>query len=264
MPTRAVFRKGVLPSIPQSEEDLSFGRKELEDRCGWKEYYEELREDVVQDLVWRGHMVSSAFVHWEGATKSEGKKGRFVQDFHLQSKQWEKKGTRMEKKEEFALFRKGDHLLSFDVRAGYRHFSLHEDMRNVFLFQYDGRYFRCKALSFGWGRSAFWLVNLLKPLIRYIREGMGLRVFPYIDDFLIAASAGRVSEEVNCWRVSMLMDGLLQELGLERHQTKGAWGGGRTRIKLLGVVWDTERKEFSVTLLKVDKIRGTAKDMLGR
>lgn len=51
----------------------------------------------------------------------------------------------METKETFAgLLREGDRILSFDVRGGYRHFSLHEDMRDFFLFKYDRCYFRYK------------------------------------------------------------------------------------------------------------------------
>lgn len=66
-------------------------------------------------------MVSSTFVIWNG--NGAGRKGRFVQNFHLQSMQWKKQQTKMETKEEFAsLLMERDRLLSFDIRTGYRKF----------------------------------------------------------------------------------------------------------------------------------------------
>lgn len=95
--------------------------------------------------------------------------GMYVHYFHLQSQQWEKKGTRMDTKEDFSsLLRYGYHMLSFDLRGGYRHLSLHRYIRNFFLFRCDGRLFRWHALLFGCGSSSFWFVNLLNPLVKYM------------------------------------------------------------------------------------------------
>lgn len=79
----------------------------------------------------------------------------------------------------------GDHLISFDIREGYRHLNLHEDVRNSFLFHCDGRFYRCKALPFERRRSSFRFVNLHKPLVNCMRTEMGVRMFPNIDDFLL-------------------------------------------------------------------------------
>lgn len=59
-------------------------------------------------------------------------------------------------------------------------------MREYFLFNHGGRYYRYVALSFGYGRSALWFTKLLKPLVRYIRERLGYRILPYIDDLRVA------------------------------------------------------------------------------
>jgi hypothetical protein len=40
-------------------------------------------------------------------------------------------------------------MVSFDIQAGYRHFRLAPQMRDWFLFRYDGRFYRCIALPFG-------------------------------------------------------------------------------------------------------------------
>lgn len=124
-----------MPEIPQMSEDVEFWRKSLKEGYGYREYNGELSVEMVENLVRHGHMVLAEFVHWEG-TGSDGKsKERFVQDLHLHSQQWEKKGTRMETKESFeSLLRDGGRLFSFDVKAGYRRFSLLEDMWNSFMF----------------------------------------------------------------------------------------------------------------------------------
>lgn len=44
-------------------------------------------------------------------------------------------------------------LLSWDFKSGYRHFYLHHDMRDYFIFRYAVKFYRCIALPFGWGRS---------------------------------------------------------------------------------------------------------------
>ena len=237
MPTNVNRGRGVLTEMPQTDEDLAFGREELEKGLGYREYFEELKEEEAMQLVARGFMVSPAFVRWEGLDEQGKRKGRFVQAFHIQSQQWKRQGTRMETKEAFAsLLRRNDNLLSFDIKAGYRHFFLHPDMRNYFIFRYDGRYFRCIALPFGWGRSAYWFVNLLKPFVLYMRETMGMRVLPYIDDFLLAPVVGRASTCQDFLRASLDLEHILNEIGLERHTGKGVWGGGATRVKHLGVV----------------------------
>lgn len=66
IPTQIEWDTGIMPEIPQDIEDLEFGKKALEEGCGIGEYYEELKDETVDRLERCGHMVSSAFVHWEG------------------------------------------------------------------------------------------------------------------------------------------------------------------------------------------------------
>ena len=72
----------------------------------------------------------------------------------VQSKHWKKGTVRMESLSEFATeIQEEDHFLSMDIQKGYRHFRLHPQMREWFIFRYEGRYYQCVALPFGWGRS---------------------------------------------------------------------------------------------------------------
>lgn len=182
-PTTPFTSGEAMGLIPQSPEDLAFAREDL--RVGCQEgIYEEVSREEVEEIRSTGAMVSSSFVVWqEGA---EGRKGRFVVNLSKQSKHWPKGSVRMETLPEYALeLEHGDHMVSFDIKAGYRHFRLAPKMRNWFLFRYEDKYYRCVALPFGWGRSPMWFTQLMVPLVCQLRTGLGYRVLPYLDDFLV-------------------------------------------------------------------------------
>jgi hypothetical protein len=127
----------VLPAIPQTEEELEFGREDLRAGCA-SGIYEKIGVEEVREAVSMGRMVSSAFVVWQG--EATERKGRFVINFSRQSRHWPKGSVRMETLPGFALnLVKNDHLMSWDVKSGYRHFYLHPEMHDYFLFHYGGR-----------------------------------------------------------------------------------------------------------------------------
>jgi hypothetical protein len=115
------FTSGVvLPAIPQTEEDLEFGREDLRAGCA-SGIYEEIGVEEVREAVSMGRMVSSAFVVWQ--REGTERKGRFVINFSRQSRHWPKGSVRTETLPGFALnLVKNDHLMSWDVKSGYRHF----------------------------------------------------------------------------------------------------------------------------------------------
>jgi hypothetical protein len=72
----------------------------------------------------------------------------------------------METLPEYALeLEHEENMVSFDIQEGYRHFRLAPQMRDWFLFRYDGRFYRCIALPFGWGRSPMWFTQLMVPMV---------------------------------------------------------------------------------------------------
>lgn len=85
----------------------------------------------------------------------------------------------METMTAFSLeLQRADVLMSWDVRSGYRHFYLHPDMRDLFLFRYYRRYHQCIALPFGWRRSVLWFTKLLRPLVSHLRDKLDYYIFP--------------------------------------------------------------------------------------
>jgi hypothetical protein len=88
----------------------------------------------VGQLVLKGLMVSSAFIVWQG--EGTERKGHFVVNFSSQSQHWPKGSVKMETLPCFGLsLQRGDHLMSLDIKSGYRHFYLHPCMRDYFLFR---------------------------------------------------------------------------------------------------------------------------------
>jgi hypothetical protein len=146
-PTTPFTSGETMGMIPQNPEDLDFAREDL--RVGCQEgIYKEVSKEEVEEIRSTGAMISSSFVVWqEGA---EGRKGRFVVNLSKHSKHWPKGSVRMENLPEYALeLEHGDHMVSFDIKAGYRHFRLAPKMRNWFIFRYENKYYRCIALPFG-------------------------------------------------------------------------------------------------------------------
>ena len=249
----------ISPPIPQSEEDLAFGLADLEEGCRTG-VYQNVPLEEVRDLTSKGLPVASAFVTWKET--SEGPVGRFVIDFAEQSMHWPKGTIRMETLAEFGLsLEEGDHMFSWDIKSGYRHFRLAPSMRDFFLFRYHGHFYRCVALPFGWGRSPLWFTELLRPFVQYLRRS-GLRVLAYLDDFLaLPGVSGAVASQRACHQAREFVSNVMGRLGLTRHPTKGHWEGS-TRVSHLGVTIDTQQMRFYIEERKVTKIRAMAKMIL--
>lgn len=139
-----------------------------------------------------------------------------VVNLHHQSNHWPHRGVKMEKMTSFAVEMEAqDTLMSWDIKSGYRHLRLHPYMRDFFLFRYDGRYYRFTALPFGWGPSALYFTNLMRPVAQYIRNKWCWRVLPYLDDFLLApALPGRAFTPADCAIARKRLTRLMCRVGL--------------------------------------------------
>ena len=248
-----------LGDIPQTDEDRQFALEDLRKGCE-DGIYQEVSRKQAQAAMSQGAVISSAFVVWQ--EKEEERKGRLVVNLSLQSQHWTKDTVRMETLAEFAMqVQPGDHMLSMDVLKGFRHFRLHPDMRNWFIFRYTGRYFQCVALPFGWGRSPLWFTQLMAPFVTRLRS-WGYRVLPYIDDFLIIPTPyEQPATLADCASARERIDSLMGSLGLQRHPDKGEWTGSQV-VEHLGVMIDTLALKFYVVPHKAARVRKMAKDLL--
>jgi hypothetical protein len=155
---------------------------------------------------------------------------------------------------------KNNHLMSWDVNSGYRHFYLHPRMRDYFLFHYGGRYYRCIALPFEWGRSVLWFTKLMRPIVKYVRNNLGYRFLPWIDDFLCAPTDGqRPAIGRDCRRARIRIDEIWS-VGLTRNPDKGCCKGAQ--VEHLAVMIDTRQVHVFVTGRKLTKMRKMAKELM--
>jgi hypothetical protein len=155
---------------------------------------------------------------------------------------------------------RNDYMMSWNIKSGYRHFSLYPLMRDLFGFRYAGLY-RCIALPFGWRRYVLWFVELMRPFVRYIRAKWRYCILPYIDDFLSGFLRSAQRHKRDFWRAGRRIEALLVWVGLTRYPEKGCWKGSQ-QIEHLGVLMDIVRMRVFVTDGKVRKMRRLAREFL--
>lgn len=107
-----------------------------------------------------------------------------------------------------------------------------------------------------------WFTKLLRPLVQHLREKLGYRVLPYIEDFLAAPCPyGQPSTARDCSRAGMRSSGLFRRLGIVHHPGMGFWEGTR-QLDHLGMHLDTDAMKEYMSDAKVRKVRGLAKRIL--
>jgi len=153
------------------------------------------------------------------------------------------------------LIRHDDWMVSFDLKDGYYHLPVHPKHRKFLTTMLDGELVCFAALPFGLSTAPRAFTKLMRPFVRALRS-QGIRVLPYLDDFLILASS---TDEAIVARNGA--QDLLQRLGLRRNVNKGQWEPAQ-RIEHLGVEIDTQRGLFLIPPRKVATLTGAAASIL--
>ena len=95
------------------------------------------------------------------------------------------------------LVKKNSYLTKLDDKSGYDHVLMTESSRPFLGFQWDGHYFSCNTLPFGWKNSAYVYHTLNLTAMSFLR-GKGINGLIYIDDRLIEEFKGPVRFAVDC------------------------------------------------------------------
>ena len=194
------------------------------------------------------------------------------------------------------LARRGDWMISFDMQDGYHCVGIHPEHRKYMTFALPPapgsppgsppRYIRCAALPFGWSASPLIFTKVMRVMVRLLRAPAaatlerlrrqtasgraavlrlgsrhdprvrGMRVLPYVDDFLCLASTRK--EALAC---RARVERVLRQLGLTRHPEKGYWEPCQ-RLEHLGLEVDTEKGLFLVPPQKLRELERQAKAVL--
>lgn len=195
------------------------------------------------------------------------------------------------------LARRGDWIFSWDIQDGYHAVGVRRDHRRYMTFALppasdspDGqpRYFRCAALPFGWLMSPYVFTKVMRVMVRMLRSptapslarlrrsaasgralvlrlsrrggastARGLRILPYVDDFLAVCSTRRDALAARD-RCQAVMD----HLGIVRHPDKGEWEPTQ-RLEHLGLDVDTSAGLFRVPPRKLTELMRQARDVIG-
>ena len=179
-----------------------------------------------------------------------------------------------------------DWLVSFDLQDGFYAVGVHPADRRYLQFQIGDRLFQFAALPMGWNASPGLFCQVMNAWTKFLRSpqrrdkvfrrlprdqqdhlaqlrtalgerdwARGLRMLPYMDDFLIMSE----DREAALRRREAVRD-LLSRLGLRRHPDKGIWEPTRC-LEHLGLEIDTHDGVFRVSEARQAKLRRAAKEL---
>jgi len=143
------------------------------------------------------------------------------------------------------LFEKDFYFISFDLKSGYHHISIHEDHFTYLGFSWTysngtTKYFVFVVLPLGLGSACYAFTKLLRPLMIKRWRSLGIRSVLYLDDGIAGGSSINYVERV---RNLILKD--LASLGLTVNLKKSHLVPTQFD-KWLGFCIDTKKMEFSV------------------
>jgi hypothetical protein len=79
--------------------------------------------------------------------------------------------------------RTGDLMIKIDLKDGYFHIPVHKSHQTLLGFQWNGTFYKYRALPFGLSIAPFWFTKFLRPIVQLLRS-RGFRLVSYVDDFL--------------------------------------------------------------------------------
>lgn len=194
------------------------------------------------------------------------------------------------------LARRGDWMFSFDLQDGYFAVGIHPEHRRYMTFALPPapgsapgappRYFQCAAMPFGWASSPLIFTKMMRVMVQQLRSptaatvgqlrrgaasgramrlrlgrrgdpaSRGLRVLPYVDDFLVMAATR--AEALRCRR---RVTEVLDNLGIARHPEKAVWEPTQ-RLEHLGLDVDAREGLFRVPPRKLQGLMNQARSLI--
>ena len=79
------------------------------------------------------------------------------------------------------IYKKNDYLITFDLKSGYHHVSIHKEHWPLLAFKWKGVTYAFTVLPFGCSASPWCFTKVTRVLVKYWR-GLGIRCMMYMDD----------------------------------------------------------------------------------
>ena len=149
------------------------------------------------------------------------------------------------------LLRPNDLAVSLDLRDAYLHVPIHPSSRDLLGFSVNGKTYRYRAMPFGLKPAPRVFSRLVSEVAAYLR-GRGLRLFCYLDDWLLVAG----SEQLLAAQVLILVQ-TVQALGFIINWDKSELSPTHTPI-FLGAEIDLQNQLARPSPDRIQKIRRAA------
>ena len=229
--------------------------------------------------------VSRAFVVWHKG------KPRLVIDLRWVNEHVEKRSCRFESLATLRrLARRHDFMFSLDLTDAYHHIGVHESDVDYFTFAVETEagveYFSTPALNFGWTLSPWVFTQVLRDVVRYLRNPdaaarprygqrrrhsgvhRGVRTLPWLDDFAFFVRGVRADHPeygamLEAARAeSMRVRALFGRLGLAVSPTKGQHEPSQRLDDHLGHAVDSTRGLFLLTPRRETQLAAEARSLI--
>uniref|UniRef100_A0A914YX61 Reverse transcriptase domain-containing protein n=1 Tax=Panagrolaimus superbus TaxID=310955 RepID=A0A914YX61_9BILA len=153
------------------------------------------------------------------------------------------------------LLSPGAFMAKLDMQDAYFGIPIKNSSRKYLAFEVDGITYAFRALPFGLATAPRVYTKVIKPVASFLRA-RGIRLIVYLDDWLfIAETAEQLAEDLR------LSTALFKALGLIVNEQKSQLTPVQ-QIEFLGLNIDSCNMTFSVPLVKQEKIKSLANELL--
>ena len=143
------------------------------------------------------------------------------------------------------IYRKGDFVVTFDLKSGYHHVDIAEEHWKYLCFEWKEKFYCFRSLPFGLSTAPHLFNKMVRVMVRYWRA-MGIRCMMFFDD----GSAGGESE-MEGKKIAATLKDTLQRAGWVANEEKSCWEPSQ-KPKILGFVLDLLEGKVFVTEKRVN------------
>ena len=164
-------------------------------------------------------------------TNGVGKKRLVVNLRHVNRSLWKQKFKYEDLRVAMMMFKQGEWMFSFDLKAGYHHVDVAKCHRKYLGFEWGGSFYTFVVLPFGLSSAPYVFTKMMRPLVRLWRS-KGLKAVVYLDDGIVA-----VPDETGAITASGFVRDTLYKAGWVCNEAKSTWVPTH-RLSWLGFTMD--------------------------
>lgn len=161
------------------------------------------------------------------------------------------------------FLRQGNHLFKAAFEYSYYHLRLRNENKVRMVFTVVGRTYVKLCRNCGLAVTPWFFMKSMHPVVEYLRE-RGHRMFAYLGDFFGADTTNNVKKPASTSDTAsaeVYLSHLFARLSHFLNPTK-TYFSGPAPLKILGIMVDNERPEFSLSTGKLGRVELRAKLLL--